>query len=320
MKKAVLILLLFLTVVNLFACGSDNYKYSNNGMAPMYDYGSYAEMEYAYETTMSKAYADAEESYRMIAADTGGSISDTRKIIKTVSLTLETMEFDEAVKMITDMVKTVGGYIESSNISGASIRYESSTERNASFTLRIPARSYDQYVSDINAKFNVTRMYENSSDITDTYYDTEARLKSLETQEARLLAMLENATELKYMLEVENNLANVRYQIESYYSTLNRYDSQVSMSTVNISLNEVIKYTVIYDTPKTFGEEFANAASDSWNNFVDGVQRFIIGVVYALPGLIIFAIFVTVVVLLIIKANRGRRKKIEIMMNENKDQ
>jgi len=320
MKKIVLVLLLTLTVLNLFACSSA-YDKSNNAVSSMYDYGYPQEAEYYSETVMplmEKAY-DMDSSYRVTqtSADTGGNISDTRKIIKTVYMSLETMEFDDAVKVITDMVKSMGGYIESSNLNGSSIRYEYSNERYASYTLRIPSQRLDQYVNDIKTKFNVTSINEYSSDITDTYYDTEARLKSLLTQEERLLSMLENATELKYMLEVENNLANIRYQIESYHSTLNRYDSQVAMSTVSISLSEVIKYTPQYETPKTFGQEFGIAVKDSWNNFVDGLQAFIIGLVYALPGLIIFAIFVTVVVLLIIKANRGRKKKIEKMMNKD---
>ncbi|MCL2517268.1 MAG: DUF4349 domain-containing protein [Oscillospiraceae bacterium] len=318
MKKVVLISLLILTVLNLFACSSSYDKLSANSSAPRYDYGYPDEAEYYYETALMEVKAFDDGSYRTISTDiSGGNISDTRKIIKTVYLSLETMEFDDAVQIITDMVKTLGGYIESSNMNGSTIRYESSNERYASYTMRIPSQRLDQYVNDIKAKFNVTSVSEYSSDITDTYYDTEARLKSLLTQEERLLSMLENATELKYMLEVENNLANVRYQIESYHSQLNRYDNQVAMSTVSISLSEVIKYTYIPETPKTFGQQVGNAASASWNNFVDGLQGFIIGLIYALPGLIIFAIFVTVVVLLIIKANRGRKKKIEKMMNQN---
>lgn len=315
MKRRVLIILsailVLIIAITSTSCSSKNYS-SDNVMAETYASYAYdyeAEAKY-YDVAAEMAVGNSSYSYKSTATAT--AITDTRKIIKSISMSLETLEFDIAVEEIKASVINQGGYVESSNVSGRSINDEYN-QRYASFVLRIPADKLTSYVDSLNEKYNVLYLNENSSDITDTYYDAEARLKSLLTQEERLLSMLEGATELQYMLQLENTLADVRYQIENYYSTLSRYDNQVAMSTVSISLQEVVKYQTIIEPPKTFGQRLGSAISGSWNNFVEGLQDFIIDFTYALPGLIIFALiifaFIFILIKLIKRANKKRNEK-----------
>ncbi len=270
--------------------------------------------DYGYDDGIYKA---AEEEsyyeYEKTSSDSPQQAADTRKIIRTMQLTAETLDFDASVKQIQAAVSGLGGYVESSNVSGNNLLTKGG-HRYASFTLRIPAAKLDEFVSTLGDGINIVSKYENSQDITDTYYDAAARLKSLETQEERLLSMLEGATELQYMLELEDHLANVRYQIESYYSTLQRYDSQVSMATLNISLEEVIEYKPTVTAPKTFGERISTAFRNSWADFADGWQDFSVDFVYAIPTLLIWAVIIFVIVLIvrgIIKKNRAKKARKE---------
>jgi len=313
-RRIIILSLLLLMAINIVSCSASNSKDSGTLMAEThYSSGGYADYEnYADNKSADYNYFDSygEKIYETAAAPSAkqnNEISDTRKIVKTVSMTLESMEFDDAVKDIIKTATDIGGYIESSYISGSSI-YSSSNTRYASFTIRIPADNLTPYVNDLN-KFNVLSLSENSSDITDAYYDADARLKSLETQEERLLKMLEGATELQYMIQVENHLADIRYQIESYYSTLQRYNNQVALSTVNITLNEVIKYQKVDPAPKSFGEQVGNAVQASWINFVNGMQEFLIDLIYALPDLITFFIFVGIIIFIIVLIVKHHKKK-----------
>ena len=260
------------------------------------------------------------------ASNQQSAVTDTRKIIRTVNLSLETKTFDKAVSDITAEVAAIGGYIESSHVSGRGIDAVDSA-RYASFTVRVPATALDSYVEYIEGSYHVTSHNTNASDITDSYYDTESRLKSLLTQEERLLEMLEGAKDLEYMLKIEDKLANIRYQIESYHSTLSRYDKQVAMSTVHISLNEVMEYKPVVELPKTFGQRMSQAIRNSWKDFVRGWENFAIDFVYALPGLIMFALFVLIVVLIIRltikrirKKNRARREAEAAAIADNNEQ
>ena len=253
---------------------------------------------------------DYSNKYESMSAGTPpqSSAADTRKIVRTVDLTMETLNFDDAIAKITSAAASYGGYLEYSYVSGESIR-SNGDARYASFTVRIPADQLDNFVNGFDASFNILNKTENSTDITDTYYDTQARLNSLLTQEERLLAMLEGATELQYMLEIENTLANVRYQIESYYSTINRYDKQIALSTVSISLQEVIEYQPIVVKPKTFGERLSQAFSESWKDFADGWKNFMVGFVYVLPGLITLAVLAGLIILIVVMSVKAARKK-----------
>lgn len=55
-----------------------------------------------------------------------------------------------------------------------------------------------------------------TEDVTLEYVDTESHLKALKTEEETLLALLEKAEKLSDVFEIQEELTNVRYQIESY--------------------------------------------------------------------------------------------------------
>jgi len=167
-----------------------------------------------------------------------------RKIIRNAELHLETMEYKSALEKIPALAEQSGGYIESSSSDGISLYEKSNTRpsrRSASFTVRIPADNLDSFITSLSTEFNLLNKFENSSDISDRYYDTQAHLSNLQIQEKRLLELLEQAGKLGDLLEIEKELADVRYQIETLTATIKRMDSQVSYSTVTISLEEVVE-------------------------------------------------------------------------------
>lgn len=135
------------------------------------------------------------------------------------------------------------------------------------------------------------------------YTDIEARLKSLEVQEERILEMLSKAESLEYVLELESRLSEIRYEIENYTSKLNRYDSLISYSTVTILLSEVYELTVTEQPPKTFGEKLSQRFN--WN-FMTGFALWFLGNIVEIvivAGLIVLAVSV------IVRLNKRAEKK-----------
>ncbi len=239
------------------------------------------------------------------------SLPEGRKIIRTMNIAAETKTFDAAAASIEALTASLGGYVENSSRSGGSLRNGSSVvARSASYTLRIPAEKLDAFRAGLGEGINVVRESSGVDDITDRYFDVDARLSTLKTEEERLLAMLEKATELEYLITLERRLSEVRYEIESYTGTLRRYDSQVAYSTVHLTLDEVLEYTPVTQTPKTFGERIGIAFRDSWSDFADGCKNFAVGFVYALPTLLVLAVIfggIAVVTVLVVK--RAMKKK-----------
>ena len=75
--------------------------------------------------------------------------------------------------------------------------------------------------------------------VTDEYYDVDARVKALTAQRDRLLELIGKAASLSELLELEKALADVQGNLDSLTRQLKRYDSQVSMATVTVSLDQI---------------------------------------------------------------------------------
>jgi hypothetical protein len=136
---------------------------------------------------------------------------------------------------------------------------------------------------------NVLSLNRRQEEITEAYYDTEARLTALKTQEERLLAIMEKAETLDDIIRLEDALSDVRYQIESLSGTMRRYDNLVEMATVEVSLREVESTTSVSGTPRTLGERIGQQFSESLRGlgrFCEGVLVFLIG---NLPVLLVIA-------------------------------
>jgi hypothetical protein len=233
-----------------------------------------------------------------------------RKLIRNVDLSLETREFDAAVEEINKLVSELGGYIEYSDVSGRSLDYKGDYyRRSANFVARIPAEKLTQATDAIGALCNVTSRSERVNDITDAYYDVDGRLRTLRVEEERLLALLEKAEKLEDMLTIESHLSDVRYQIEKLTGQLNRYDSQVNYSTVNMYLQEVVEYTNQKSEPITFGQRIGNAFENSLKFIGDFGEGLVVMLVGVLPFLLVYGGVAVVVALVVIKLVRKAKAK-----------
>lgn len=262
-------------------------------------------------------YAKAEMADMAESPETGGGVAgptvnraaDMRKIIKNVDMRLQTQTFDTSVEAIPKIAENFGGFVQDSYVEGRDMYNERGT-RSANFTIRIPAEKLDSFVNSVGSEFHVISKSQNSQDITESYYDSKARLDALKIQEERLLEMLKQAAELEYLLQVEKELMNVRYEIESLTSSLNRMDSYVSMSTVTIYLQEVVKYIPVEDVPVTFGERISRAFGESWKSFGEFSQNFAVGFVAAFPFLLLLTIILFIIIAIVRKAvKRGEAKR-----------
>lgn len=277
MKRKLLCLCLTLCVLlSLAACGSKSDKAATDVSMDMADMESPGAAENGYNFSVS----EAEEM-----PDTAGT--DGRKIIRTASVSMETTDFDASVAALEQRVAEFNGWIASSELQGSS-RYDSS--RYAWYTLRIPSAKMEAFLSGAEEFGTVLSSSRGSNEITTEYYDTEARLKSLQVQEERLLAILEKADTLDSVIQLENALSDVRYQIESLTGTLRRYDDLVDMATVELSLREVTSTSPVSGTPKTLGERISQQFSGSLRGLGDFFEGLLVFVIGNLPVILVWAV------------------------------
>ncbi|MBO5512138.1 MAG: DUF4349 domain-containing protein [Clostridia bacterium] len=256
----------------------------------------------------------------MEGGDGAGSIvngqpTDDRKIIRTVTMSCETKAYDDAVTLIMDTLNTHGGYVEASNVTGTGYENVKNSARRASYTLRVPAEKLDAFLETLRTNEGIRILSQNatSDEITATYYDTVSRLETLKAEKASLTAMLEGFTDYKdisNMLKVQERLYDVIEEIEALQTKLNLYDGRVAMSTVNLSLNEVIVYTEVVEPDPTFGERIGEAFRESWADFGEGCQDFAVWFVEAFPTLLVLVVIHGGIFLIIYTSvKRGQKKR-----------
>lgn len=269
---------------------------------------NYSYMDAPEEDVATDSKADADFSGGMPQFQ----MPDSRKIIRHLSMDLETREFSDAIQSIQSAVAQAGGYIESQNQEGYSLgsrsRYQ---ERYANIQARVPSAKLDEVARSVGGFCNVLSQSESMDDITDSYYDAQAHLKSLQLQEERLLAILEKADKLEDIITLESALSDVRYQIESLTASLRRMDSQVTYSYLNISLREVVEYQEVQEKPRTFGERMGEAFGDGIGSMVDGLQNLALFLARVGPSLVVLIAIVVAIVLIVRACTKASAKRRE---------
>ena len=239
-----------------------------------------------------------------------------RKIIRTVTMSCETKAYDDAVTLIMDTLNTHGGYVETSESTGTGYEDVKNSARRATYTLRVPAEKLDAFLETLRTDEGIRILSQNatSDEITAAYYDTVSRLETLNAEKTSLTAMLEGFTDysdIASMLKVQERLYDVIEEIEALQTKLNLYDGQVAMSTVHITLREVIVYTEVVEADPTFGERIGKAFRESWADFGEGCQDFAVWFVEAFPTLLVLAVIgggIAAIVILSTRASRKRRR------------
>ncbi len=293
-------ILLFIFLNGCGAAGLTGQSNSTAAYAPAVQNENVMDMQDTAETA-SPGEGVFSSSNVMVPAE----ISVEQKIIWTVDMEVETLEFDSFLSNLEQEVQRFGGYLESSSVSGSSIQYASS--RYGTVTVRIPSAQLDAFLDQVGKIGTVTYTNKSSEDITLDYVDVESRIEALEVEQERLLALLESAQDLESVIQLESRLSEVRYQLENYRSTQNRYDSLIDYSTVSLSIQEVQRVTTVHD--QSVGQRIAAGWSDTLYRLKNGCVDFFVWFVVNLPYLLIWVVLAGVVVWLCLRHRKKRRKK-----------
>jgi len=225
--------ILLLAVLLLAACGS-------NRAAP------YTLASRRVEGEVSLAYpapAEAPAAERATATEQGmlggqptaDQLLETRKIIYNASMVLVVEDTEQTAQDIAAMATGMGGYVASMNshLRGESMVYD--------ITIRIPADKFESGRATLRTMaVRVESERVSTDDVTDEYYDIDARLRTLEATEAELTQLLEETKErggsVNDIMRIYDELVRIRSEIESLQGQLNRLEKLVAFSTIDIHL------------------------------------------------------------------------------------
>ena len=224
------------------------------------------------------------------------------KLIYTADLQMETTEFDRATEAIQALTAECVGYFESSSVSSWGRGY-----RDASYTVRVPAERYRDFLDRAGELCHVLNRQEYTDNVTEAYYDVDGRLRTQQTKLERLQELLARAESMEDIITIESAISDTEAQIESLSGQLRRYDALVDYSTVNIYVNEVYKLSNVEEAPTTFWSRLSGAFADGWRSFTDGMEDLAVGLAYSWMWLVLLAVIVIAAAALVRKRLRKKR-------------
>lgn len=287
-------LLLLLCIAGCAAKVRDE-SYAENGGSMYYDgvYDSSLKLETEESTTASSAV-------------------QSQKLIRTMTMEVETDDLDSLLSVLDAKIKALGGYVESKNLRNGGT-HSGRTYRYADLTIRIPAESLDGFVDHIAGESNVLSHQENTRDVTLSYVATESRIIALQTEQERLLELLAQAEDMSSLLMIDERLTEVRTELEQVTSQLRLYDNLVDYGTVSLSITEVLEYTVVEEDPTVWqriSSGFIESLQNLGNIIVELFVFFVSCLPYLLPGIVIAG-----VVVLILRLRKRKHKKPAVQEN-----
>ena len=295
-----LIVCMFLTACGGKSGGDSGYYYSDDE--------NYAPAPAAMGGAMSEA--KAEEPYEYYDAE-NGSYSDPNAqqgliLTFSASIDMETLDFDASMAALQEAISKAGGFISNQYRSGGYTSYNGSyIKQSAEFQIKVPAAKFHEFVDGINSVANVRSVNTWQEDITSGYLDTKARLDSLNAQKDRLIAMMDQAETVADLIQIEEQLSNTIYQIESYTSQMKVYQNLADYSTITVYLNEV---SVVTSNPVTFGQRIIDTFRRTGRNIVRFGENLILGFIEALP-LIVFAVIMFFIIRKAVKVRKAKKQK-----------
>ena len=155
-----------------------------------------------------------------------------RKIVRNADMSIVVDDVDTVVSQVTALVAGQQGFVVRSH------RFGTGDEERASMSFRVPSESLDAVLDEVRQWANIVENEQTSArDVTEEFIDTEARLNSLKATETRYLDLLTRAETVEEILNVQRELENVRYRIESSEGRLRFLRQTTSLSLVNLEIS-----------------------------------------------------------------------------------
>ena len=193
-------------------------------------------------------------------------------IIRTAALTIVTKEFENTRAAMEQVVRKHGGYIAQLSTSG-----RPGSAQSLSATVRIPADKLDAALAELKSLGRIEGETVTGEEVTQQYVDLVARLANARHTEQRLVQVLQQRTgKVSEVLEVEQEIARVREEIERMDAQRKNLEKQVQFATVNLRITEEYKAQV--------GVPEASVGTQVWNAAVEGYRT----LTETLLGLILF--------------------------------
>jgi hypothetical protein len=182
-------------------------------------------------------------------------------IARTVELSIVVKDFDSARASLDAILGRHNGYAADLNAATPQ-----GAGRTIQASLRIPAPQFAAAVAELKALGRVENENQNGEEVTQQHADLVARLKNSRETEQRLQDVLRTRTgKVKDVLEVEEEIARVRGEIEQMEAEQQTLEHRVNFATIDLKLAEEYKAQLSSPAPSV-GMQLRNATVNGFRN------------------------------------------------------
>ena len=155
-------------------------------------------------------------------------VTQRRIIVRTVNMVIVVGEIQDAIDDISQMADILGGWVVSTD------RRE---KHSGVISVRVLAASLDSAIEMLREMAeDVESEVTTSQDVTDEYFDLQARLRNQQATEDALIRLLDRAESVEHALAVQRELSSVQENVERLLGRIKLLEETSAFSLITVSL------------------------------------------------------------------------------------
>ncbi len=263
------------------------------GGAPDSGGGQDAVPETSEETTAEAAPGKASSGQADSRADSQGDQSPAedataedpaaQHIARAAGLDLLVKDLDEGVDRVRAVAKDSGGQISSEQ---TNIDPDGDWSRTR-IVVTVPVEELDRALAQLEEVGEVTRRTSETEDLTSSYTDTDARIRTMKKSISRLEELMDGAEDLDQIITLEDELAEREADLESLTRRMKALEKQTTTAPITLTLR----------TEDAEDEEdetgFVAGLHDGWAAFTASAGAAVTALGAALPFVLVGGLLLT---------------------------
>lgn len=162
-----------------------------------------------------------------VAELSAGAVSPRKEIIE-ASITLTAEDTHSVLQHVSAIVSALNGYIENS----------SQGEKRTYLRVRIPKDAIDAFFQKLESVGEVTDKTISRMDVTEQHADVIAKIENLKSLRSRYRQLLDKASDVKDMLEIERELNRVQFELDQLEGQLKNLNQRIEYATVTVTVKK----------------------------------------------------------------------------------
>jgi hypothetical protein len=182
--------------------------------------------------------------------------SDQQLIVYTGTLDLQVTDLRAAVDQADQLVAGLGGHVSASDTT------TKDDQQFATVTYRIPAEKWDEALAGLRAVgAKVLNETTKSEDVTGQVVDLDARIANAQASETALQAIMDRATTIQDVLDVQRELTSVRGDIESMTGQRDLLANRAALATLDVDFETQVAQSQVASTGWDLGQQVDGAVA-----------------------------------------------------------